>query len=440
MSKALLAWVEQALSLLPAEAPLVLGFSGGLDSSVLCEALLKLGVGDRTRLVHVDHGLQEESHRWAEHCRRAARERGVAFRCVAVDVPKKGNREALAREARRRALLECLPEGGALLLAHHADDQSETLLLRLMRGAGVHGLAGMPVIRHWRGHPVLRPLLTVSRQELEHQARAWGLSWVEDPSNRELSMDRNFLRHQVLPLLGERWPQASARLRAATEGLEEAAVLLDERAAEDFLQCAGEVRSLALAPFRRLSPARQRNLLHWWLRRQNMRAPGRRLIARLGPDLLEAARDRQPRLVWREGVLARHAGRLYLLGPRALRTEGDECLWSPDEEAAVPFSAGWLGGQSHIGEENYCLWLPPEPHRFRVTTVRGGERLLLNGVRRRLPELWREAGVPPWRRGQLPLFHVDGELVAAAGAGVADPWRPASAAAARRVCWWPDNN
>lgn len=430
--------VARVLCALPGDSPLVAGFSGGLDSTLLCESLIRAGVRDRLLLVHVDHQLHPDSSHWAQLCADYARQRDLPFRGVRVRIPGRGNLEEQARRVRRRALLGELPAGGALLLAHHADDQAETLLLRLMRGAGVQGMAGMDEYVEWQGHPVLRPFIGVDRATLEKQARAWGLSWIEDPANRDERFDRSFLRRRVMPLLEERWSGVPARLGAAASAFGESGQLLDERAAEDFRDCRGQGDCLELAGFEALSTARRRNLLHWWLRRRGMRSPGRRLLARLDDEVLGAAADRQPRLAWREGCFARHAGRLYLLSPRELEAGPAAVSWSPEEQPRIRFGPGWLGMLEPPAGEAWCLALPGEPAGFRVATARGGEQLRIGGMHRRLVELWRQRQVPPWRRAQLPLFFHGDELVAAAGAGVDDRWHPASDAARRQVCWWPE--
>lgn len=436
MNEKVHAAVRSSLALLRQKVPLVLGFSGGVDSTLLAEALYREGVGERLRLVHVDHGLHPDSGRWAAFCADFAGLRKLPFSAVRVSVPDDGNLEERARECRRQALLEQVPEGGVLMLAHHADDQAETLLLRLMRGAGVSGLSGMASRQPWQGREILRPLLGVTREEILRQARDWGLDWIEDPANRDEALDRNHVRHRILPLLEQRWPAAVRRLAAVAGEMTEAGMLLEERGVEDFHACGGIAESLALAPFAELSMPRRLNLLLWWLRRRGLRSPGRRRLEQLDRQVRTAAADRQPRLDWPEGCFVRFRGRLYLLDPATLKERPEDRLWTPGVEPEVPFAVGHLRVGESACPGGYALCLPGTTTVLRVVTARGGEKLRMRGVNRRLTELWREQGVPPWRRAQLPLFYHDGELLAAAGAGVADSWR-ADSGDAVEVCWRP---
>ena len=212
----------------------VIGFSGGLDSTVLLHALAETAAEHKTPLlaVHVDHGMQSESAGWAEQCRVTAEQYGVEFRSqrVAVDLGSGKGPEAAARTARYAALCQLMSPGDWLLSAHHEDDQAETLLLNLLRGSGPAGLAGIAAIRRLEPGWLARPLLAFPRAALEQYAAKHGLSWIEDPSNAERILDRNYLRHEVLPLLEVRWPGASQRLNRSSRIAADAAGLLDDLA------------------------------------------------------------------------------------------------------------------------------------------------------------------------------------------------------------------
>ncbi len=225
------------LALAPRAASYRVGFSGGRDSHVLLHALAAarhLLPAPLTAL-HVDHGMHPDAPRWAEHCRAvcAALEIPLTVRRAVVESSGGHGSEAAARAARYAVYREEVASGECLVLAHHRDDQAETVLLRLMRGAGADGLAGIPASRCLGGAVLVRPLLGFGGEELAAYAAAHGLEWVDDPSNADEGLDRVFLRRRVLPLLASRWPEAGARLAAAADLLAAAADAEAERAASD---------------------------------------------------------------------------------------------------------------------------------------------------------------------------------------------------------------
>ncbi|MGB5260270.1 MAG: tRNA lysidine(34) synthetase TilS, partial [Gammaproteobacteria bacterium] len=227
----------------PLPAAWQVAFSGGLDSSVLLHAMATLRERFAITLgaVHVHHGLQADADAWANHCRRVCAGYDIPLSVLHADArPVQGESpEAAARHARYTALADWLAPDHCLLTAQHQDDQAETLLLQLLRGAGVHGLASMPVCTAFGEGTHFRPLLLLRRAALHDYALAAGLEWIEDPSNAETGIDRNFLRHAVMPLLQSRWPALSGNLSRSAAHAAEAAGLLDVLAADDRQAVAG---------------------------------------------------------------------------------------------------------------------------------------------------------------------------------------------------------
>ena len=264
---------------LAADAGLKIAYSGGLDSHVLLHALVALRATHPLRLVavHIDHGLAAQSGAWSQHCSAVCQALEVAFVLESVQVQGGSGEgtEAAARRARYAALARHVGPGEVLLTAHHQDDQAETLLLQLLRGAGVQGLAGMREAMGFAAGRHLRPLLGFSRAALRHYADSAGLQWIEDPSNADVGYRRNLLRHDVLPLLTQQWPQAAALLARAAQHAGEAALLLDELAAADLDRCRWRDTAtvLSVSALQALSPARQRNVLRYWLRVRGFLAP-----------------------------------------------------------------------------------------------------------------------------------------------------------------------
>lgn len=339
--------------------------------------------------------------------------------------------EAAARRVRHGEFARALSPGEMLLLAHHRDDQAETVLLRLLRGAGVHGLAAMAPVRPQGAGMLARPLLDVPRRAIDEYARRHGLVWVEDPSNQDAGFDRNFLRLQVLPRLAERWPGADATLARAAENASEAAWLLDELAAEDLAAVAAGSR-LRLEPLRALSPRRQRNLLRYWIRAAGREVPDRARLEAGLDALLRAGSDRLPELVWPQGRIRRYRGELYLAqsGPPApLRP----IRW--DLSAPLPLPDGRLEAVPAMGEG-----LRADLAGRADVSVRprlGGERCRLAGRShsQSLKKLLQEAGVAPDERGRLPLLYVGERLAAVADRWICEGFQAAPGGPGLRLVW-----
>ncbi|MNQ48178.1 tRNA(Ile)-lysidine synthase [compost metagenome] len=409
-----------------------LAFSGGLDSTVLLHLLARLR--ERQALppisaIHVHHGLQAVADAWVEHCRAQCAALNIPLVVRHVQVTAGASIEQAAREARYAAFAEALGGGDVLLVAQHRDDQAETLLLRLLRGAGVRGLAAMPASRPLASGTLLRPLLGVARAELEAWARAQGLQWIEDPSNSDTRLARNFLRHEILPRLTQCWPAASAVLARDAEQLAEAAALLGELAALDLQAAAAPAQpdwlrlpSLQLAPLLALSEARQRNALREWLRALTL--PPEREHWAGWRDLRDAAVDAAP--LWRlaGGELRRAGGRLWWLSGDWLLPPAEPVVdWlAPEQPLALP-------GNGQVRLEGQV----PEG-RLQIRYRQGGEVLDLAGRGHRdLKRLLQESALPAFLRGRLPLLYAGEALVAVANL----PQLQVAGAAPLQLHWLP---
>lgn len=291
---------------------LCVGLSGGCDSVVLLHILSQLGGGHCLSAVHVHHGLSPNADRWVGFCRDycARLEIPLFVQHVDVDLGQGDGLESAARRARYAVFAKL--EADCIALAQHRGDQAETVLFNLLRGAGVMGAAAMPASRTFSGKQLIRPLLGVSRAEIEVYARINQLQWIEDESNQDISLSRNFLRHQILPLLTERFPGTESSLAQAAENFSEAASLLDEYAEQDWhLVRAGE--TAILSSLRQLSAQRFKNLLRYRLRQLGWRMPAAGRLDEYVRQLQTAAPDRHPELVLCEGRMYLAKGRLFWL-------------------------------------------------------------------------------------------------------------------------------
>ncbi|WP_395680801.1 tRNA lysidine(34) synthetase TilS [Dokdonella sp.] len=408
--------IEAALAELP-QTPLLAAFSGGLDSAVLLHALAQSeSVRARgLRAVHVDHGLHEESELWARKCRDFTNAIGVELIVRAVDVvrgPGLGL-EASARRARYAAIETLMAPGEIVALAHHRDDQAETVLLKLLRGAGPEGIGAMrPLRRLGRGF-AWRPLLLLPRAALREYAEYHQLGWIADPSNADQTIDRNYLRMQVMPRISARWPEAESSIAQSAAWARAAAEFIDAEADRALARIQGlDPSTLHFREWLALPTALRDPVLRRWLRALELPEPTHFQAAELVRQLGEAGEDRQPCVRWPGTEVRRYRDLLHALAP----------LQFPPLDWVAPFDGQPLSlpldvGALHLQGADGSVRLPaPLQVRFR----RGGESLRLSsgGRTRELRDLFQEAGIPPWKRGRMPLlFDANDRLVA-----VADVW------------------
>jgi tRNA(Ile)-lysidine synthase len=430
---------------LPLPARLVLALSGGLDSMALLHALaaLRADFPLSLRAVHIDHGLQPDSAAWGRQCARACERLAVAFegRPVTVTAVAADGLEAAARRARYAALAELLARGEILATAHQRDDQAETVLLQLLRGTGVAGLAGMPARAAFGRGELVRPLLGFARAALEAYGHAQGLAWIEDPSNLDTRLRRNYLRSEIMPRLRAVWPEADTMLVRAAGHATEAAVLLEELAATDLAGCratdaANHVReALSVAKLTGLSPARQRNAVRSWLRQQGLLAPGAHQLEALLAQLRHRPRSRHACVRWPGAEVWRYRDQLVVLPPLTPPDATLDVTWDGQQPLQLP-GIGRLSTEAVLGAGIACRHLAAG---LRVGLRHGGERLRLPGRTQHhaLKKLLQAAAVPPWLRGRMPVFYVAGALAAVADLWVCDGFTAGSGEPGARIVWEP---
>lgn len=403
----------------PAGGRYLIAYSGGLDSTVLLHWLTQAELTAPLSAVHVHHGLQADADAWAQHCEKVCAGWGVPIELLHVKPCTDAGQspEAAAREARYAALRSVMCSGDVFLTAHHQDDQAETFLLQALRGAGPRGLASMPVSREFAPGMHVRPLLNVSRTELESYARCHALSWIEDPSNRETRFSRNFLRHELMPRIRQHWPQAAALLRRSASLSAEAAVILDSVAVEDLTRCAGsEAAALRIPALLALKTERRRNLLRVWIAQLGLPLPEFQCLERIDRELLQAMPDATPLLAWPGAELRRYREQLFAGVPLPEAPDDWKATWVPDEVLMLPAGCGSLLAEAAGG---VALRKPVATEKVSVRFAGDGERISLPGRRHQhaLKDLCQQAGIPPWVRRRLPLVLFDDRIAA-----VADQW------------------
>jgi tRNA(Ile)-lysidine synthase len=378
------------------------GFSGGLDSTVVLHALVQLQLPVTIRALHINHQISPNAEQWQTQCAALCAQWGVEFIAQKVSVTNTGKGiEDAAREARYEAFKRHLKAGDYLLTAHHANDQAETLLLRLLRGTGPRGLAAMAAQRPLGEAYLCRPLLAFSRAELESYAQTHQLTWVNDESNQDDHYDRNFLRNQVLPLLASRWPSFQRKWQQTAELCAQQEQLLESIAQEDLANANARNerlgQSIDLEFVQSLSPVRQQNLVRYWLRSAGYSTPEQSHWQQIQQQLFQGRIDAEANVSWGDVSLRVFRARLFLL---PVNLPEMKLNWVIEETCTTPRLKTTLGD-------------------LQVRLRQGGERCKPAGRQhsQTLKKLLQEYGLEPWLRDVLPLLYSGEQLVA-----VGDLW------------------
>lgn len=418
---------------------LCLALSGGRDSVVLLHLLHKYSGGLPLRALHIDHGLHPDSAAWANFCGDLCAALGVPLVTRKVSVARNSGLglEAAARDARYSAFVQQLAPNEVLVTAHHRDDQVETLLLQLLRGAGPHGLAAMPQLGFQYRIPVLRPLLTVAANVIRAFANAQQIEWVEDPSNSDLSFDRNFLRQEIMPRLEQRWPKAQRAMARTARLSGEAAAILDQLADDDLRSLRAGNR-LDLAGLQCLPESRQRNAVRRLLRQLDLPVPGERQLTLMLATMHEARDDAQPLIAWPGVRVHRYNKSIWFfpeaLDPSGLRDAQSAYSWTAQAPLNMGPVRGTLTMEACFGSGIAAQWGESELSvRFR----QGGESLrpAAGAAMRDLKNLLQENRIVPWMRSHIPLVYQGERLLAVGDLWVSADCATPPGAAGLRIVW-----
>jgi tRNA(Ile)-lysidine synthase len=392
---------------------LIVGFSGGLDSTVLLHALTSIpALHHRVQAVHINHGISPNALSWQKHCEQVCTKFNVSFIAEAVEFNRLVNIEEGARDA-RYAVFSCLLKAeGCLLLGHHLDDQAETLLLQLFRGAGIDGLAGMQEQASFDKGALARPFLTRSREQLQHYAIKHGLSWIEDESNLDIDYSRNYVRQQIMPLLIKKWPGVVGNLARTASHCQQAQVNLYEQAIQDCSEL--EQDSLLIEPLKKLSYARLVNVLRVWFRNLKIKAPSTAIIQRIIHEIIWSRADAMPLVSWNQLCIRRYQGRIYF--EQIQKERSTQIIEWPD--FPKPLLINELG-TLYASKAKTGLNIPDKA-RISIRFRQGGECMILHQQTKKLKKLFQEWNIPTWSRDLLPLLYINEELAAVIGYSVSD--------------------
>lgn len=389
-------------------APVYVGFSGGIDSTLLLKLAVQCFSARRVTALHVNHQLQSESARWQEHCQTIAYELGCELVSEAVTVEAAGRGiEAAAREARHQMFKDHTPERAIIWLGHHLDDQMETFLLRMLRGTGVQGMTGMSPIQPWQKRTLVRPFLQWTRAEVEAMAKHFQLRWIDDPSNGESDFDRNFLRHEVLARFSERWPGYQQRWNQTLEDIRALTAQQLEQQRLELSEYVSDEGQLALSALEGIPESEQFSRLHLWLQEQQLQVPSRHWLRQLLANVVNAKPDAQPQLSLGDGSVRRYRDYLYYV-PELPKLAEPPLLepnrWQQWEGVGRVRLRQATNGPRLALDIDTASWASRHATMAMQPIGRTGKR--------DLKRLLQEANIPPWLRERTPLLLAEGELVA----------------------------
>lgn len=424
LSLQLNAFLVKNLQIAGSKPTLLLALSGGLDSVILLHLLaeLRANLPFELHAMHVHHGLSVNADVWADFCAVQCQQLNVPLQIVHVNVTKNPDYknseqgiEAEARQLRYNALFTYAADGKApdfVVTAHHQDDQAETLLLQLFRGAGVKGLSSMAAVDNKRR--LLRPLLNVSRQTLHEYALQHAIQWCDDESNDNTQYDRNFVRHELMPVLESRFTSVKAVLARTASHMAEASELLEVLAVQDAENMLSD-NSLCLQALGELTAARTKNVLRWWFAQNKLTMPAAEHLNEIIEQLFNSRKDADLNIKLQHLYLRKYQQRAYLCEDKMAAPF--DMVWEGESELILP-SGGKLLFKSVLGAG---LALKQGVTKLRITNRNGGERFKPDALRptRTLKYLLQELNMPPWQRMYIPLIYWEDKLACVPGVGIA---------------------
>ena len=397
------------------DAHFTVALSGGLDSVVLLHLFSRI---KKSTVIahHIHHGLSENADDWALFCQRFSAQLDIECHItkVILDNKNRTSLEAVAREKRYNALKEGFTDASYLVTAHHQDDQLETVLLALKRGAGLTGLQGIVANQSLSIGYLIRPLLSFSRQQLENYATEFELQWIEDESNDDQRFDRNFIRHTITPLLKERWPAITKTVARSASHCQNQQALINEITHSDFLDCLLNPQLLKIDTLKKLPEVRRKNVLRHWFKKAELNYPSSKQLIAIWENVVLAQEDAEPQLSLQGKHIRRYRGALYLTDNNLLATD-DLCkvTWQGDELVNLCMGKIKLKIEKNSPE---VLTLHSVEIYFRKDLPENIQcQPIGRDKRRSVKKLFSEYHVPPWLRDQVPFIFIDGELVEAVG-------------------------
>jgi tRNA(Ile)-lysidine synthase len=411
----------------------LIAYSGGVDSHVLLHLMSCLQAENPSwhiRAIHINHGINVNARQWERHCQKVCKKLAIPLTIKRIDLghPQGESLEAAARHARYAEFKKSLQRGEALLTAHNQDDQAETVLLQLLRGAGPKGLSAMPADKTFASGLHLRPLLSFTRQAIETYARQHQLQWIEDDSNLNVKFDRNFIRREIMPIIQQRWPKANVTLSRAAQHCADADKLLDEMAHADWQSVICPIKKgillnicrvlyphhvthfIDLRRLTALSKTRQNHVIRHWMQSYHLTLPSTQQLQEVFANVISSKHDATPLMFYENFEIRRYREQLWLVPQLPVHDVTLIIAWDIKKALILPNGLGKLTWQTSAEQS------PLATQKITVRFRQGGEKIKPIGRQEThsLKKLLQETGMPPWLRDRLPLIYADEQLVAVA--------------------------
>ncbi len=396
---------------------LYIGFSGGLDSTVLLHNLsLYPQLIHKITAIYINHNLNINSHLWQQHCEHICEAWKIKYCNKDIFLSNQSNIEENAREARYQEFLNFLQQNNTCLLtAHHRDDQMETVLLNLLRGTGIMGLCGMPITKKFGAGKLHRPLLEVTRQHLLEYAQSHNLHWINDDSNSDIKFSRNFIRLKIIPLLLTKWPNIQQQIIRTSQHCQQAQNNLYDLAKLDYHQVLIAKKILSINKLQTINYDRIANILRFWLKKNQILMPSSLILQRIINELILTKSDRAMQISWQHIMIKSYQDNLYLITNDAKATY-KTLHWSEFPKKLLIKKLGMLTAESTVDDGIQINLSDQLEIRFR----QGGEQFVWHGQTKSLKKLLQTWHIPPWKRDQIPLLYINNYLACVINYAISD--------------------
>lgn len=413
---------------------LFVGFSGGMDSSVLLHVLLQnSALRARVIAVHVNHGIHSEADVWTEHCRFFCEQNNVPLLIESVGCKQNYNQEEAARTARYAVFDKLLTSRDVLLLGHHQDDQAETVLLQMSRGAGLSGLGAMRIERQRHAYTIIRPFLTWTKASIKNYATKHGLVYVEDESNFDTHYRRNYIRHELLPIWSRHWPAIQKQLSQIAFLSQDAQENLFELACLDYPLLKTNSSVLSLSHLTGISQRRMANVIWFWLKQQGLSPKNMVIFERVINELVVTSPEKSKKICFEKHDLWRYKNQLHMVH-RETELPHQTIFWSDlSRPLQLPCGLGCLSLKKTVSDDLGFRLDGPVEVRFR----QGGEIFFLHGQHKKLKKCFQEWSVPAWVRAKIPLIYLNKTLALVPEYGVSDHFKLGSGEEGMSLIWEP---